>query len=81
MNQQTIVFIHGIWMPGNEMLFLKQNLSRYHGYKGELFSYPSVTGTLDDNAQKLADFVHAQGSEKFVSVGIRRKRRAEDRGS
>ena len=43
MNQQTIVFIHGIWMPGNEMLFLKQNLSRYHGYKGQLFSYPSVT--------------------------------------
>ena len=68
MDKQTIVFIHGIWMPGNEMLFLKQNLSRYHGYKGQLFSYPSVTGTLDDNAQKLADFVHAQESENIHIV-------------
>jgi pimeloyl-ACP methyl ester carboxylesterase len=68
MSQPTIVFVHGIWMPGSEMLFLKQQLAREHGYEGRLFSYPSVSGTLDDNAKKLADFITAEGFDKVHVV-------------
>ena len=44
-------------MPGNEMLFVKLHLYNDHGFESELFSYPSVRGTLDENAELLADFV------------------------
>lgn len=68
MSRQIIVFVHGVWMPGSEMLFLKQQLSWEHDYKGRLFSYPSVSGSLDDNAKKLADCIISQGSDKVHIV-------------
>ena len=57
MTIKTVVLIHGVWMPGNEMLFVKLHLENEHGYTGVLFSYPSVRGSLDENAELLADFI------------------------
>jgi pimeloyl-ACP methyl ester carboxylesterase len=39
------------------MWFLEHHLAKQHGFEGHLFSYPSVHGTLDENAELLADFV------------------------
>jgi len=69
MTQETVVFVHGIWMPGAEMWFVKRHLRREHGLNGRLFSYPSVRGTLDDNARKLADLVIGTGIPTVHLVG------------
>lgn len=53
----AVVYVHGMWMPGGEMAFLRRYLRKHHGFEGLLFSYPSVRGTLDDNAASLADFI------------------------
>lgn len=57
MSATTVVYVHGIWMPGHEMLFVKYRLQAEHGFPGLLFDYPSVGGTLDDNADLLAQFI------------------------
>jgi len=57
MNDEIIVYVHGMWMPGEEMMFIKHHLEKHHDFAGHLFSYPSVRGTLDENVELLADFV------------------------
>ncbi len=59
MSAETIVFVHGIWMPGAIMTWLKQHLESRHGYAGRLFDYRAVRVGLDDNADRLAEFTAA----------------------
>ena len=44
-------------MPGSEMAFVKHQLESEHGFQCDLFSYPSVKATLDENVALLADFI------------------------
>jgi len=64
-----IVFVHGIWMPGGVMVYLKQHLEREHGFRGHLFSYASIRGTLDENAALLSDYIADLGGETVHLVG------------
>jgi pimeloyl-ACP methyl ester carboxylesterase len=64
-----VVLVHGVWMPGAVMTYLKQHLERDHGFRGHLFSYASVRGTLDENAELLADFVSDLGADNVHLVG------------
>lgn len=64
-----VVFVHGIWMPGSVMSYLKQHLEREYGFRGHLFSYASVRGSLDENAALLADFVADLDAESVHLVG------------
>ncbi len=66
---KNIICLHGIWMPGAELIFLKHRLQTQHGFKCEMFTYPSVNGTLDENAQLLADFVLAQNLDEVHLIG------------
>lgn len=59
MSTETIVFAHGIWMPGRIMAMLKYRLEREHGFAGRLFSYYAVQTDLDENAARLAEIVAA----------------------
>lgn len=54
---RRIVCLHGIWMPGAGMLFVKHRLHTEHRYDVELFSYAPVTETLNDVASRLAGVV------------------------
>jgi pimeloyl-ACP methyl ester carboxylesterase len=56
-SESAVVYVHGMWMPGEEMIFIKRHLDAHHGFKGHLFSYPSVRGSLDENTELLEDFV------------------------
>lgn len=56
----TVICIHGIWGQGLELTLIKRRLEKEYGFDVRLFSYPSVRGTLDDNAARLADFLNAQ---------------------
>jgi pimeloyl-ACP methyl ester carboxylesterase len=57
-----------MWMPGIEMGYLRRRLARYHGFEGQLFSYPSVQGTLDENAGLLADFLKKSSYNKRLHL-------------
>jgi pimeloyl-ACP methyl ester carboxylesterase len=60
MSKPDVIFVHGVWMVGSEMMFVRRHLREEYGITGHLFSYPSVRGMLDENAQLLADFVEQQ---------------------
>ena len=60
-NIETVVCLHGFWSHGTGMYLIKRRLENEYGMRAILFSYPSVRGTLDDNAAALADF-HAPRS-------------------
>lgn len=53
----TVILIHGIWGQGLEMTLIKRRLEKEYGFDVLLFNYPSVRGTLDDNAEKLSKFI------------------------
>ena len=69
MSGETIVLLHGIWMPGAEMLYIKHRLETEHGFACHVFTYPSVNGALDDNAVGLRDFVIGLDEESVHFVG------------
>lgn len=53
----TVVCTHGIWWHGVGMYLIKRHLEREFGMQALIFSYPSVTNTLDENAELLARFI------------------------
>lgn len=57
---ETVVCVHGIWSHGTGMYLIKRRLEKESGFRVLLFSYPSVRGTLDENAAALAAFIHKQ---------------------
>lgn len=59
--RQNVVCLHGIWMPGAGMMFIKFRLEADNPFDVDLFSYAPVTETLDDAANMLADFVARRG--------------------
>lgn len=66
--QETIIFVHGIWMPGAEMTLLRRRLAR-SGYRTLQFSYPSVRRSLDGNALELQRFITSNHLEQAHVVG------------
>jgi len=54
---RTVILIHGIWGQGLEMTLIKRRLEKEYGFEVLLFNYPSVRGSLDDNAEKLSNFI------------------------
>jgi pimeloyl-ACP methyl ester carboxylesterase len=64
-----VICLHGMWMPGSEMAYVKMQLENTHNFECRLFSYPSVKSTLDENARLLAAFVAEQTSGSVHLVG------------
>lgn len=65
----TVILIHGIWGQGIEMTLIKRRLEKEYGFRVLLFSYPSVRGSLDENADKLAQFIAKQSLDAVHLVG------------
>ena len=53
----TVILIHGIWGQGLELTLIKRRLEKEYGFNVLLFNYPSVRGSLDDNAERLSAFI------------------------
>ena len=51
------------------MYLIKRRLESEYGMRALLFSYPSVRGTLDDNAAALAEFLQREGAAGAHIVG------------
>lgn len=69
MTAGRVVYVHGIWMHGMVMAPLKRQIEREHGFAGEVFTYPSVHGSVAENAELLADFLRDFGDEPVHLVG------------
>lgn len=55
MSKDTVVFVHGLWMNGLDMILLQKRLARA-GYATRRFPYSSLHATPCENAEKLQDF-------------------------
>jgi len=65
----TVICLHGFWSHGAGMYLIKRRLENEYGMRALLFNYPSVRGTLDENAAALAEFVRQEGAEGAHIVG------------
>jgi len=65
----AVICVHGIWTHGVSMYLIKHRLEHRHGFDVRLFNYPSVRGTLDENAGRLAQFIRGQGLEAAHIIG------------
>ena len=64
-----VVYVHGMWMPAEEMAFVRLHLKKEHRLAGKLFDYPSIKGTLDENAELLDEFVRELDADEVHFVG------------
>lgn len=61
--------LHGVWMPGAVMTFVKRRLESEYRYRAHLFSYPSIRGSLDENARSLAGYLGENGFDRVHLIG------------
>ena len=70
MNQiNTVICIHGIWSHGVSMYMIKRRLEKEYRFNVLVFNYPSVRGTLDENAALLSRFIRDQHLSSTHIVG------------
>ncbi len=69
MDIDTVICLHGFWSHGVGMFLIKRRLEKEYGFRAMLFSYPSVRGTLDENAAALAKFIQKEGITRTHIVG------------
>ena len=65
----NVICIHGIWSHSISMFVIKRRLEKEYGMNVLYFNYPSVRGTLDENAAMLTDFIREQGLAATHIVG------------
>lgn len=67
--RETVVLLHGVWMPAAEMLMMKRHLEAAGPFEASLFAYPSVRSTLDESSAALSAYVHGLGTAPVHLVG------------
>src|ERR1700735_3451788 len=65
----VVVYVHGLWLSGNEAGILLRRLSRQLNAKTRAFSYPSMTSSISESAQELATFLGEQRADTLHLVG------------
>jgi pimeloyl-ACP methyl ester carboxylesterase len=65
----TVICIHGIWSHSVSMYLIKRRLEKEYGMHVLLFNYPSVRGTLDENADLLSRFIAKEGLDATHIIG------------
>ena len=66
---ETVICLHGFWSHGTGMYLIKRRLESEYGMRALIFSYPSVRGTLDENAAALTSFIKDERIEATHIVG------------
>lgn len=66
--RELVVLVHGLLMPGAATAFLARRL-RASGFDTVSFAYPSVRGSLDEIAVRLARVVARQTASRVHFVG------------
>ena len=69
MPKEAVICVHGYLSHGAGMYLIKRRLEREYGMQVSLFSYPSVRGTLDENAAALAVFIRERQVDVAHIIG------------
>jgi pimeloyl-ACP methyl ester carboxylesterase len=64
-----VVYVHGLWLTGNEAGILLRRLARQLNAKTRAFSYASMTSSISDSALALATFLREQRADTLHLVG------------
>lgn len=64
-----VVYVHGLWLTGNEAGILLRRLARQLNAKTRAFSYASMTSSVSDSARALAIFLREQRADTLHLVG------------
>jgi pimeloyl-ACP methyl ester carboxylesterase len=57
LNPAHVVYVHGLWMPGEESLILRHRLSHEFGLTLQTFRYSATSATVSDISERLERFV------------------------
>ncbi len=66
---KNVVLLHGIWSHGVSMFVVRRQLEREYGADVRFFNYPSIRGTLDNNAASLRHFIERAKLDRTHIVG------------
>ena len=64
-----VVYVHGLWMPGEESLILRQRLAQEFGLTLQSFRYSAASSTMSVIATQLAAFVRELEAPQLHFVG------------
>lgn len=65
----AVVYVHGLWMPGEESLFLRSRLANELALELKAFRYSAVGSSMSRITERLAEFVQALASPEVHFVG------------
>ncbi|HEY5810114.1 MAG TPA: alpha/beta fold hydrolase [Povalibacter sp.] len=65
----TVILVHGLWMSGFELGVLKRRLETSGPFSATAFSYPSMTGSMNDHVKSLIEFARGQRTQQLHFVG------------
>jgi pimeloyl-ACP methyl ester carboxylesterase len=57
LNVAHVVYVHGLWMPGEESLLLRHRLAHEFGLTLQAFRYSAASSTMGDISERLAGLV------------------------
>jgi pimeloyl-ACP methyl ester carboxylesterase len=64
-----VVYVHGLWMPGDESLVLARRLSHEYGLSLQSFRYSTAFSSLDASLERLATFVRELDAAEVHFLG------------
>ncbi|HEX5421045.1 MAG TPA: alpha/beta fold hydrolase [Gammaproteobacteria bacterium] len=64
-----VVVVHGLWMPARGSTLLLRRRLEAAGFHTLAFAYPSVTAGLDENTERLAEWVVERPEQRIDFVG------------
>lgn len=65
---EVVVFVHGLWMNGLELTWLRRQVEK-RGYGTAQFEYRTVRRSVEENADRLHEFIIRQAAESIHVVG------------
>jgi len=65
----AVVYVHGLWMPGEESLVLKSRLAHEFDLKLQTFHYSAVAAGIGTIAAQLDEFVRALAAPEVHFIG------------
>lgn len=65
----TVVLVHGLWMSGFQLGFLKRRLEAQLRFPAVTYSYPSISGSMSDHVRGLVDFAQTLRTRELHFVG------------
>ena len=69
MNSAHVVYVHGLWMPGEESLILRHRLSNEFGLTLQAFRYSAASATMSDITERLESWVRELKAPAVHFVG------------